>query len=226
MIAGNGEAGADLSVDQAASLFEELLPDDTDNEEPENTPDEEPEAEEAEADESESESDETEQEDEEEDESDEDESEEEDEDQPETLYRVKVDGEEIEVTESELLAGYSRTADYTRKTMALSEERKAFQAEAESVREEREYYAQTLTQLQSVLERGGSQEPDWDALRQENPAAYAATYAAWEQHKQRVAAVEAERQRAVQAVMQDRQAKYVEYLDDQKAKLLEALPEW
>ena len=43
-------------------------------------------------------------------------------------FRVKVDGEEVEVPLDELLKGYSRTADYTRKTQAIAEARK--QAEA------------------------------------------------------------------------------------------------
>lgn len=39
------------------------------------------------------------------------------------LVKVKVDGEELEVPVAELLQGYSRTADYTRKTQSLAEER-------------------------------------------------------------------------------------------------------
>ena len=37
--------------------------------------------------------------------------------------RVKVDGEELEVPYSELKRGYSREADYTRKTQALAQQR-------------------------------------------------------------------------------------------------------
>ena len=43
------------------------------------------------------------------------ESDEEEEEEPD-LFAVKVDGEEIEVTFDELLRGYSRQSDYTRKT--------------------------------------------------------------------------------------------------------------
>ena len=38
-------------------------------------------------------------------------------------YTVKVNGEDVEVTQEELLRGYMRQADYTRKTQALSDER-------------------------------------------------------------------------------------------------------
>lgn len=39
--------------------------------------------------------------------------------------RVRVDGEELEVPLKEALQGYSRTADYTRKTQTLAQERQA-----------------------------------------------------------------------------------------------------
>lgn len=39
-------------------------------------------------------------------------------------YTVKVDGKEVEVTQDELLRGYMRQADYTRKTQQIAEERK------------------------------------------------------------------------------------------------------
>ena len=54
------------------------------------------------------------------------ETEEEPKEQEEDVYTVKVDGEEIEVTKEELLKGYMRQADYTRKTQALAEDRKKF----------------------------------------------------------------------------------------------------
>ena len=45
-------------------------------------------------------------------------------DDPDNRYeRVKVDGEDVEVPYSELVRGYSREADYTRKTQALAEQR-------------------------------------------------------------------------------------------------------
>ena len=48
------------------------------------------------------------------------------EEQPQTpeTYTVKVGGEDVEVTMDELMNGYMRTADYTRKTQALAEERR------------------------------------------------------------------------------------------------------
>lgn len=63
---------------------------------------------------------------------DESESDVEDSDDSET-YKVKVDGETVEVTLKEALAGYQRQADYTRKMQALAEERKQFEEAGEEI---------------------------------------------------------------------------------------------
>ena len=47
-------------------------------------------------------------------------------------YVVKVDGKEFEITEEELLQGYQRQADYTRKTQQLAEQRRALDAERDA----------------------------------------------------------------------------------------------
>ena len=51
-----------------------------------------------------------------------------------STYKVKVAGQELKVTLDELRNGYSRDADYRRKTEELSNERKSFQSEAEKQR--------------------------------------------------------------------------------------------
>jgi hypothetical protein len=49
-----------------------------------------------------------------------------------SIYTVKVDGEEVSVTLDELKAGYSRQAHFTRSMQALKEEREAFEAERQT----------------------------------------------------------------------------------------------
>ena len=65
-----------------------------------------------------------------------------------STYKVKVAGQEFDVTLDELRAGYSRDADYRRKTEELSSERKNFQAEAEKQRQD---YSQKLNELNQVV---------------------------------------------------------------------------
>jgi len=47
--------------------------------------------------------------------------------QEEPKYTVKINGEDVEVTQEELLRGYMRQSDYTRKTQALADERQRYE---------------------------------------------------------------------------------------------------
>lgn len=141
-------------------------------------------------------------------------------------FRVKVDGQDMDVAEDELLRGYSRTADYTRKTQQLAEERRTFQGESDAVRVERQQYATALQQLTDALAQMQPAEPDWDKLRTENPNQYAATWAAWQQHRQEQDALNAERDRALARVATDQQRALVEQLEGERAKLVDAIPAW
>jgi hypothetical protein len=140
--------------------------------------------------------------------------------------RIKVDGEEVEVTEEELEKGYSRTADYTRKTQKLSDERKTFEAEQLETRGQRQQYAQRLQQVDQALTDLTPAEPDWDQVRQDRPDEFATEYAMWDQHKKRLQAVRDERGRADQAVMKDMVQQHQSLLDVERGKLIEAIPEW
>jgi hypothetical protein len=64
---------------------------------------------------------------------------------------VKVDGEEITVSLEDLKSGYMRDADYRRKTQALAESRKEFEAEIEQ-------YSTVLNQVQQ-LESAWEEDP-------------------------------------------------------------------
>lgn len=145
---------------------------------------------------------------------------------PPKLYRVKVNGEEIEVPEDELVKGYSRTQDYTRKTQEAAELRKQAEAETAAARSEREQLAAQLTTLQQALQQMTPAEPDWDQLRAEDPEHFADVYAAWQIHQRRLSDLDAARQDAVQKVLADRHQQHMSYLQAEKAKLVEAIPEW
>jgi hypothetical protein len=140
-------------------------------------------------------------------------------------HKVKVDGREEEVTLEELLKGYSRTSDYTRKTQATAARDKELEAEREAVRAERQRYATSLVDLESAL-KSMSSEPDWDKLRKENPAVFPEVFAEWQLHTQKLKAVEEERQAAVAAVQADHDKAHKAFLAAENAKLLEAIPEW
>ena len=67
------------------------------------------------------------------DESDEEEQEDSEQEEKKRTYRVKASGEEKDVTLDELVKNYQLGADYTKKSQAVAEERKAVEAERHAV---------------------------------------------------------------------------------------------
>ena len=68
--------------------------------------------------------------------------------EPDSTFTVKVSGQELKVTLDELKKGYSRDADYRRKTEELSFEKKQFQSETEQQRQD---YSKRFTELNQIL---------------------------------------------------------------------------
>lgn len=144
--------------------------------------------------------------------------------------KVKVDGEELEVSLAELRNGYSRTADYTRKSTALAEQRKALEAEAESIRGERALYEQLLPKLREQIEQQASQEPDWDALYEDDPIEAARLERHWrksrDEQARKLEAVKAEEKRLAEAKLAEQRAAMQKALEAERAKIPEVIPEW
>lgn len=183
-----GTAQSTGTIREAASAFEQLLTlEDGDNQGVEAKPEEETEVE------SEGESDEVVEEIAAEDEQS-DEAAEEDEKPQDQLFTVRVDGTDQQVPLSELLAGYSRTKDYTQKTQALAVQRKELDQVHALTRQERAEYAELLPKLRNVLE-AGLKEPDWESLRAQDPARAAVEYDRFQERKAKAAALKAEEER-------------------------------
>lgn len=141
---------------------------------------------------------------------------------------IKVDGKDVEVKLSELKAGYQRTADYTRKTQAVAEERKGVDAERQKVLAERQTYTQNLARFQAQLE-GALQEQsktDWQALLRSDPVAYLEQQHLAQTRQAQLQQVQQETAR-VQAIAQaEAKQAYEAHIADQQRVLLAKLPEW
>lgn len=143
-------------------------------------------------------------------------------------YRVKVSGEEVEVSLDELLNGYSRTADYQKKTQSLAEQRKAVEAERVKIQEAaktRETYAQRLQVIEQLLQQQAQGE-DLSALKTEDPIAYAVAMAEKVERDKQLQAVQIERQRVQQEQMAHQQALLQKHMQAEQQKLVEAIPDF
>lgn len=141
-------------------------------------------------------------------------------------FTVRVDGKEEQVSESELIAGYQRQADYTRKTQALSGERKKLDEGSAALAQERSEYAQLLPKLRKALEQGMGKEPDWEALRREDPATAAVEKQRWDERLQRLHQLQAEEERVAQQRNVEFQQQREKILADEARKMLDKLPHW
>jgi hypothetical protein len=141
-------------------------------------------------------------------------------------FIVKVDGKQIEVPKEELIRGYQREADYTRKTQKLAEERKLVESEFQQVRGEREQYAQVLGQLQHKLREFEPPEPDWNRLEFEDPTEYARQWTSHQRRQQQKFAVQAEQSRLQHLYQAESQKQIQNVLAQETAVLKEKIPEW
>ena len=149
------------------------------------------------------------------------------EEEPTPTYKVKVGKEEVEVPLDELLKGYSRTADYTRKTQEIADQRKAVEAEKAKIDEAsklRDTYAQRLGIIEQMLKQQDSGE-DLASLKETDPIGYAVKIAEQAEREKQLSAVRAEQQRIAQQQQGEQQERLKTYLAQEAQKLAEAIPE-
>lgn len=156
------------------------------------------------------------------------ESEETEQEQEQPKYRVKVDGQEYEVTQDELVKGYQREADYTKKTQTLAEQRKAVEAEkaaVEQAKQLRDTYAQRLQIIEQALK---SQTPseDLEALKEVDPIGYAVKVAEKSEKEKQLYAIRAEQARIAQMQQAEQAEQLQRVVATEAEKLVKFLPEY
>jgi hypothetical protein len=204
------EGSGELTVEGAANAFLSMMDreDGSDKEQPESA---------SEANESDAESD------------DESEVEQDDdgEEQEQPTYLVKAAGEEREVTLNDLIKSYQLGTDYTKKSQAVAEERKAVEAERQAVQEAkqmRDTYAQRLEMIEQMLQP--QQEENLEYLKETDPIGYSVKVSEMIQRDKQLAAVQAERHRINQQQEQDRQVQMQSVVAEEMQKLSSFIPEF
>lgn len=143
-------------------------------------------------------------------------------------YRVKAAGEEKEVTLDELIKSYQLGTDYTKKSQAVAEERKAVEAERQRIEEARFLRDQYAERLQ-VIEQMLNQQPETenlDYLKENDPIGYAVKVAEMSQREKQLAQVQAERQRVMAEQQREQNERLTQIVQAEAQKLAEAIPEY
>jgi len=148
------------------------------------------------------------------------------EEEPTPTYKVRVGKDELDVPLDELLKGYSRTADYTRKTQEIAETRKAVEADRAKIEEAarlRDTYAQRLSVIEQMLNQDSGE--DLATLKETDPIGYAVRVAEQSEREKQLAAVRAEQQRLAQQQQAEHGERLKAHLATEGQKLAEAIPE-
>lgn len=144
----------------------------------------------------------------------------------EPIYTVKVDGQEIQVKQSELLAGYQRDSDYRNKTKEVSEQRRAVEAERQSVVQERNTALQVIERFQTELGQMLQPNVDWNQLAASDPAEYVRQKHIYDTNLARYNQAEHAKQLMHQQSQQELVQNYQSYVKAEKEQLKQALPDW
>ena len=138
------------------------------------------------------------------------------------LHRIKVSGQELEVSLDELKAGYSRDSDYRQKTHTLGLEKKDLESEKGSLRQT---YDTRLSELNDMISTADSfirqqqGSKDLHKLYDEDPTSAARLdYQLREQQRQ----IDGMKSKANEAY----QKQYSEYLDAQRQLAAATIPEY
>ena len=165
----------------------------------------------------------------------EDEEELEEESEEDALYAVRVDGAEYEVSLDELLKGYSRQSDYTKKTQDVANQRgeldqlaHQYTSEVAQIQAERQQYIESL---QSVLQGSMTEldhfaTMDWQSLKESNPLEYVTKRDEYREAQDRIGALQQEQTLVRQRQQQEEAQLRTRTLSEENTRLVEKMPEW
>jgi hypothetical protein len=151
------------------------------------------------------------------------------------VYAVKVDGDELEVSLDELISGYSRHSDYTRKTQEIASERSQLAEmqnhwanEITQAQAERQQYMEALGQFAQQSMDGLEQfnNVDWENLRQTDPIAFVTKKEEFREVTDNLQQLKAERDRSLQQQNQELSKMRSLAVQEEHKRLVAAVPEW
>ncbi|KJZ41533.1 hypothetical protein VC33_00285 [Pseudomonas fluorescens] len=139
-----------------------------------------------------------------------------------------MDGKEVQVPLSELLNGYQRQSDYTKKTMEAAEQRKTADAVVQQAQQERQEYHSKLERMAAQLEGALEQQSqiDWNALIESDPVEYLKQQQLFQQRQALYQQNAQERQKLAQQFQHEQAQAHQSYLAEQQDNLLAKLPDW
>ena len=140
------------------------------------------------------------------------------------LYKVKIDGEEAEVTLEEALSGYQRERTFHKRMNEVSQKSKAIEAESAETKRLRDEYARGLQQLEQALR---VPEPNWEELRRtKTNEEFASIHAEYQIQQNNLAKLQHQQQAIMSQQQAEVQAQYQNHLKSEFDTMLDKIPAW
>lgn len=140
------------------------------------------------------------------------------------LFKVKIDGEEAEVTLDEALSGYQRERTFHKRMNEVSQKSKAIEAESVEAKRVRDQYAEGLQQIEQALR---VPEPNWEELRRtKTNDEFASIHAEYQIQQNNLAKVQHQQQIIKTQQQAEHQEKYQNHLKAEFDTMLDRIPAW
>ena len=152
-----------------------------------------------------------------------------------TVYTVKVNGQDMEVSEDELIRGYSRQSDYTQKTQELAEYRRQLDQGAQHLQAEiaqtQQARAQYTDAVATAIESNYSHlqnfaNVDWERLKTEDREEYLTKRDEYRQAEDGINQLKQKHAEASQQQQQEEAQQHQQMLQEEHHKMVSILPQW
>jgi len=152
-----------------------------------------------------------------------------------TVYTVKVNGQDVEVSEDELIKGYSRQSDYTQKTQELAEYRRQLDQGAQHLQGEiaqtQQARAQYVDAVATAIESNYSHLQnfstiDWERLKTEDREEYLTKRDEYRQAEDSINQLKQKHAEASQQQQQEDAQQHQQMLQEEHHKMVSILPQW
>ena len=144
-------------------------------------------------------------------------------------YRVKAGGEEKDVTLEELVSGYQKGDDYTKKSQTLAEQRKEVETQISAIQEAQrqrdEYYAR-LGQVNELLNNNIDNTVNLEELKENDPIQYAIKVAEQTETNKKIQLIQNEQARLAQETRQHQANQQAHFVSEQSKMLVDKVKEF
>ncbi len=144
-------------------------------------------------------------------------------------FRVKANGEEKDVTLDELVSGFQKGEDYTKKSQTLAEQRKEVETQISAIQEAQrqrdEYYAR-LGQVNELLNNNIDNTVNLEELKENDPIQYAIKVAEQTETNKKIQLIQNEQARLAQETRQHQVNQQAHFVSEQSKMLVDKVKEF